>query len=67
MITRFYYPSFLMVSFIISKLIHLPLPEDDPIERKPDINKAIQYLKWEPKIDRLEGLSKTIEYFRKVI
>jgi UDP-glucuronate decarboxylase len=50
-----------------SKLIYLPLPEDDPIERKPDINKAIQHLKWEPKIDRLEGLSKTIEYFRKVI
>jgi UDP-glucuronate decarboxylase len=50
-----------------SKLIYLPLPEDDPIERKPDINKAIQNLKWEPKIDRLEGLSKTIEYFRKII
>ena len=50
-----------------SKLIHLPLPEDDPIERKPDINKAIQYLKWEPKIERIEGLSKTIEYFKKVI
>ena len=50
-----------------SKLIYLPLPEDDPIERKPDINKAIQYLNWEPKIDRLEGLSKTINYFKQVI
>ena len=50
-----------------SKLIYLPLPEDDPIERKPDINKAIQYLNWEPKIDRLEGLSKTIAYFKQVI
>ena len=50
-----------------SKLIYLPLPEDDPIERKPDINKAIQHLNWEPKIDRLEGLSKTINYFKQVI
>jgi len=50
-----------------SKLIYLPLPEDDPTERKPDINKAIKYLNWEPKIDRLTGLEKTIEYFKKVI
>jgi UDP-glucuronate decarboxylase len=50
-----------------SNLVYLPLPEDDPIERKPDIYKAIQYLKWEPKIDRLVGLSKTIEYFKKII
>ena len=50
-----------------SNLIYLPLPEDDPIERKPNINLAIQYLNWEPKIDRLEGLSKTIEYFKQII
>ena len=48
-------------------LTYLPLPEDDPIERKPDINLAIQYLNWEPKITRLEGLNKTIEYFKQVI
>lgn len=50
-----------------SKLIYLPLPEDDPLERKPDIKKAIQYLNWEPKIDRLDGLSKTIDYFKQKI
>jgi len=50
-----------------SQIIYLPLPEDDPVERKPDINRAIQYLKWEPKIERLEGLSKTIEYFKQII
>jgi UDP-glucuronate decarboxylase len=50
-----------------SQVIYLPLPEDDPVERKPDINRAIQYLKWEPKIERLEGLSKTIEYFKQII
>jgi len=50
-----------------SNLTYLPLPEDDPIERKPDINLAIQYLNWEPKITRLEGLNKTIEYFKQVI
>ena len=50
-----------------SQIIYLPLPEDDPVERKPDINRAIQYLKWEPKIERLEGLSKTIQYFKQII
>jgi UDP-glucuronate decarboxylase len=50
-----------------SKLINLPLPEDDPIDRQPDIKKAIKYLKWEPTIERLEGLTKTIEYFKQVI
>ena len=50
-----------------SNLVYLPLPEDDPMERKPDIKKAIQYLKWEPKIDRIAGLRKTIEYFKKLI
>jgi len=50
-----------------SKIIYLPLPEDDPIERKPDIKKAIQHLNWEPKTNRLDGLIKTIEYFKQII
>ena len=50
-----------------SKITYLPLPEDDPIERKPDISKAMSYLNWEPKISRLDGLTKTIEYFKQVI
>lgn len=50
-----------------SNLVYLPLPEDDPVERKPDIDKAITNLDWQPKIDRTVGLIKTIEYFKKVI
>lgn len=50
-----------------SNLVYLPLPEDDPVERKPDIDKAIKNLDWQPKIDRRVGLVKTIEYFKKVI
>lgn len=50
-----------------SILTYLPLPEDDPVERKPDIDKAIKNLDWQPKIDRTAGLIKTIEYFKKVI
>jgi len=46
------------------KLIHEPLPKDDPTQRKPDITLAKQFLKWEPTIDIDEGLSKTIAYFK---
>ena len=44
-----------------------PLPEDDPIQRKPLIELAQKELKWEPKIDLDEGLNRTIEYFSKLI
>ena len=45
-----------------------PLPEDDPIQRKPDISLAKKHLNnWEPKIDLEQGLVKTIEYFKKTI
>ncbi len=47
-----------------SKIIYLDLPNDDPKQRKPDINKARQYLSWEPKVQLRQGLVKTIEYFR---
>lgn len=47
-----------------SKLVHKPLPQDDPKQRKPDITKAKALLKWEPKVKLSEGLVKTIEYFR---
>ncbi len=39
-------------------------PKDDPQVRRPDITRARQILHWEPKVDRLEGLSRTLEYFR---
>ena len=48
-----------------SKISHMPLPSDDPINRIPDISKAIDQLNWRPSINRSEGLKKTIEYFSK--
>ncbi len=50
-----------------SKLIFLPLPEDDPMQRRPVIELAKKELDWEPKIALREGLTKTIAYFEGVI
>lgn len=50
-----------------SKLIHMPLPQDDPKQRRPDITKAKQLLYWEPTIPLEQGLVRTIDYFRKVV
>lgn len=51
-----------------SKLVHLPLPKDDPKQRKPDISLAKEKLNgWEPKTQLEEGLKKTITYFESVI
>ena len=50
-----------------SKLIHMPLPEDDPKQRQPDITRAKNTLGWEPTIELEEGLKKTIAYFKTVI
>jgi UDP-glucuronate decarboxylase len=51
-----------------SKIIHMPLPQDDPTQRQPDITLAREKLNgWEPKIPLREGLTKTIEYFDKLI
>jgi dTDP-glucose 4,6-dehydratase len=47
-----------------SEIIFTSLPEDDPKVRQPDITKAKHILGWEPKIQRREGLLKTLEYFR---
>ena len=47
-----------------SKIVYMPLPEDDPKQRQPNITLAKQKLNWEPKIDLEEGLKKTIEYFK---
>jgi dTDP-glucose 4,6-dehydratase len=47
-----------------SEIVHKPLPVDDPRVRQPDISKARQILRWEPRVPLEEGLRKTIEYFR---
>ncbi len=46
-----------------SKLIYMPLPQDDPLQRKPNISLAKEKLNWEPKIKLEQGLIKTIKYF----
>ena len=50
-----------------SKLVRLPLPADDPKQRKPDITRARTTLGWEPKVQLEDGLKETIAYFRKLL
>ncbi len=47
-----------------SGIIYYPKPQDDPVKRRPDISRAKKELKWEPEIDFVEGLKKTIDYFK---
>ena len=48
-----------------SKIIHKPLPNDDPKQRRPDITKAKDKLNWEPKVDLKTGLTFTIDWIKK--
>jgi len=50
-----------------SKIIFKPLPQDDPLQRQPDISLAKEKLQWEPVIDVEKGLNRTIEYFRSIL
>ena len=50
-----------------SKIIHRPLPSDDPRQRQPDISLAKHHLGWEPKVTLRDGLKETIGYFRKLL
>jgi UDP-glucuronate decarboxylase len=50
-----------------SKITHLPLPSDDPKQRRPDITLAKETLGWEPKVPLEAGIEKTIEYFKGAI
>ncbi|MBN2747043.1 MAG: SDR family oxidoreductase [Bacteroidales bacterium] len=50
-----------------SKIVYEPLPQDDPLQRQPDISLAKRELDWEPKVPLNDGLIKTIEYFKSVI
>ena len=50
-----------------SKLIFMPLPSDDPKQRRPDITLAKEKLDWEPKVQLRDGLIKTIDYFDRIL
>jgi len=50
-----------------SKIKFFPLPQDDPLQRQPDIKLAKEELGWEPKVQLDEGLKKTIKYFQEII
>ncbi len=50
-----------------SKIIHMPLPPDDPKQRRPDISLAKEKLGWEPAVPLREGLTKAIPYFERVL
>ena len=47
-----------------SEIVYLPLPEDDPLQRQPNITLAKERLGWEPKTQLEKGLERTIEYFK---
>ncbi len=46
------------------KIVYKPLPQDDPLQRQPDITRAKEILGWEPKVHRSEGLKKVYDYFK---
>ena len=62
-----YFKTIAKITASKSKIVFQPLPEDDPKVRQPDITRAKSLLKWEPKVNRREGLLKTLEYFKKKI
>ena len=50
-----------------SRIVHLPLPQDDPRQRQPDISQAKDELQWEPRKSLEDGLTATIAYFDKLL
>ena len=48
-----------------SRIIHKPLPVDDPKVRRPDITRAKKLLKWQPEVRLEDGLARTIEWFKR--
>ena len=50
-----------------SPIVYRPLPQDDPLQRRPDITRAKELLGWEPRVALREGLSRTIDYFEKLL
>jgi dTDP-glucose 4,6-dehydratase len=57
----------LAISGSKSRIRYEPLPQDDPKQRRPDIEKARHLLGWEPRVDLREGLGMSLDYFRKAV
>jgi UDP-glucuronate decarboxylase len=51
----------------VSKIVHRPLPTDDPKQRQPEISKAQELLGWRPTVPLREGLTKTAAYFEDLL
>jgi hypothetical protein len=49
-----------------SRIVHRPLPQDDPRQRRPDISQAQELLDWRPTVRLAEGLQRTISYFEQL-
>lgn len=54
----------IMLTGTKQKIVYMPLPQDDPQQRQPDISMAKKLLGWEPKVNRADGLKITYEYFK---
>lgn len=50
-----------------SRIVHLPLPKDDPKQRRPDLTRTRADLGWEPRVSMDEGLGRTLDHFRQVV
>jgi UDP-glucuronate decarboxylase len=50
-----------------SKIVHRPLPENDPKQRQPDISLAKELLEWKPRVALKEGLTRTVAYFERLL
>ena len=50
-----------------SQIVHEPLPQDDPVQRQPDIDMARKRLQWQPRVDLQTGLTRTIDYFKSLV
>lgn len=50
-----------------SQIVHLPLPQDDPTQRQPDIRKAQSCLEWTPKVTLEDGIKETVTYFKRIL
>jgi UDP-glucuronate decarboxylase len=57
----------IMITGSGSRIVHLPLPEDDPQQRQPDISRAQDLLAWRPRTPLKEGLARTVSYFESLL